>query len=64
MAYLDGIFHRYEWGNSERMMAAIIPAKGEVKYVGPHFEEERIRELLVVAMMCVCGKNMKARIKW
>ncbi len=42
MEYYTGI----KWGNSERMMAAIIPAKGNVKYVGPHFEEERIRELM------------------
>ncbi|HTH57075.1 MAG TPA: M24 family metallopeptidase [Cyclobacteriaceae bacterium] len=52
--YLDGgtsmeYFTGMKWGNSERMMAAIIPAKGEVKYVGPHFEEERIRELLVIS---------------
>ncbi len=51
--YLDGgtsmeYFTGMKWGNSERMMAAIIPAKGEVKYVGPHFEEERIRELLII----------------
>src|SRR5258708_16372135 len=51
--YLDGgtsmeYFTGMRWGNSERMMAAIIPAKGEVRYVGPHFEEERIRELLVI----------------
>lgn len=49
--YLDGgttmeYFTGIKWGNSERMMAAIIPAKGEVKYVGPHFEEERLRELM------------------
>jgi Xaa-Pro dipeptidase len=49
--YLDGgtsmeYFTGIRWGNSERMMAAIIPAKGDVKYVGPHFEEERIRELM------------------
>src|SRR5689334_20403683 len=50
--YLDGgtameYFTGMKWGNSERMMAAIIPAKGDVKYVGPHFEEERIRELIL-----------------
>ncbi len=51
--YLDGgtsmeYFTGLKWGNSERMMAAIIPRKGEVKYVGPHFEEERIRELIKI----------------
>lgn len=49
--YLDGgttmeYFTGIRWGTSERMMAAIMPAKGEIKYVGPHFEEERIRELM------------------
>jgi Xaa-Pro dipeptidase len=37
-----------QWGNSERMMAAVIPARGEVKYVGPHFEEARLRELIKI----------------
>jgi Xaa-Pro dipeptidase len=51
--YLDGgtsmeYFTGLKWGNSERMMAAIIPRKGEVKYIGPHFEEERIRELIKI----------------
>ncbi|MBS1682010.1 MAG: aminopeptidase P family protein [Bacteroidetes bacterium] len=51
--YLDGgtsmkYFTGVEWGNSERMMAAIIPAKGEVKYVAPHFEESRLRELIKI----------------
>ncbi len=51
--YLDGgtsmeYFTGIRWGNSERMMAAIVPAKGDVKYVGPHFEEERIRELMTI----------------
>ncbi|MCB1025158.1 MAG: aminopeptidase P family protein [Acidobacteria bacterium] len=32
------------WGQSERMTAAVIPAKGEVKYVCPAFEEGRLRE--------------------
>jgi Xaa-Pro dipeptidase len=51
--YLDGgttmeYFTGIRWGTSERMMAVIIPAKGELKYVGPHFEEERIRELMIL----------------
>ena len=51
--YLDGgtamnYFTGVRWGNSERMMAAIIPAKGEVKYVVPHFEEERLREMITI----------------
>src|SRR5882724_10227057 len=57
--YLDGgtsmkYFTGVDWGNSERMMAAIIPAKGEVKYVGPHFEETRLRELIKIGTdVCV-----------
>jgi len=43
MDYFTGV----RWGNSERMMAAIIPAKGDVKYVCPHFEEDRLRELIL-----------------
>ena len=44
MKYFTGV----EWGNSERMMGAIIPAKGDVKYVVPHFEEARLRELITI----------------
>jgi Xaa-Pro dipeptidase len=51
--YLDGgtsmkYFTGVEWGNSERMMSAIIPAKGDVRYVVPHFEEARLRELITL----------------
>lgn len=51
--YLDGgtsmkYFTGVEWGNSERMMAAVIPAKGDVKYIVPHFEEARLRELITI----------------
>jgi len=35
------------WGRSERMMAAVIPAKGEIAYVCPGFEQERLRELII-----------------
>lgn len=38
--YFTGI----SWWPSERTMLAIIPAKGEVKYVCPAFEEARLRE--------------------
>jgi Xaa-Pro dipeptidase len=51
--YLDGgtsmeYFTGVRWGNSERMMAAILPAQGDVRYVGPHFEEDRLRELITI----------------
>lgn len=41
--YFTGI----AWGQSERMMAAVISAQGEIAYVCPAFEEERLRELLL-----------------
>jgi Xaa-Pro dipeptidase len=40
--YFTGV----RWGRSERMMAAVIPAKGEIAYVCPAFEETRLRELI------------------
>lgn len=34
------------WGQSERTFGVVIPAKGEVAYVCPKFEEDRAMELL------------------
>ena len=42
LKYFTGI----SWWPSERTMIAIIPARGEVKYVSPAFEAERLRELI------------------
>lgn len=44
MNYFTGI----SWGSSERPMVAVIPSKGEVCYICPAFEENRLRERLVV----------------
>jgi Xaa-Pro dipeptidase len=44
MDYFTGI----RWGQSERTLAALIPAKGEVKYICPGFEEARFRELIKI----------------
>ena len=44
MEYFTGI----KWGQSERTLAAVIPANGEVKYVCPGFEESRFRELITI----------------
>ncbi len=44
MQYFTGI----NWWPSERTMVAIIPARGEVKYVSPAFEAERLRELIKI----------------
>jgi Xaa-Pro dipeptidase len=42
MFYFTGV----PWGQSERPFAAIIPARGEVAWVCPGFEEARARELI------------------
>src|SRR5262245_35558583 len=34
------------WGNSERPFGVVIPAKGELAWISPGFEEERARELI------------------
>jgi len=42
--YFTGV----KWWPSERTMVAIIPSKGEVSYVCPGFEENRLRELITI----------------
>jgi len=42
LEYFTGI----TWWPSERTMVAVIPVKGEVKYVCPGFEEARLREMI------------------
>ena len=44
LRYFTGI----GWWPSERTMAAIIPAKGDIKYVCPAFEEARFREQITI----------------
>jgi Xaa-Pro dipeptidase len=44
LLYFTGI----NWWPSERTMVAIIPAKGDVKYICPGFEENRLRELITI----------------
>jgi Xaa-Pro dipeptidase len=44
MKYFTGI----SWWPSERTMVATIPARGEVKYISPAFEAERLRELITI----------------
>lgn len=34
------------WGNSERMFALVLPARGEPAWICPAFEEQRARELI------------------
>jgi Xaa-Pro dipeptidase len=42
MFYYTGV----RWGQSERMFALVIPARGELAWVVPKFEEMRARELI------------------
>lgn len=42
MFYYTGV----RWGASERMFSVVIPARGELAWVCPKFEEERARELI------------------
>lgn len=42
MFYYTGV----RWGNSERTFAVVIPARGELAWVTPAFEEARARELI------------------
>lgn len=44
MRYFTGVL----WGSSERPMMVVIPAKGEVTYICPAFEENRLREHLII----------------
>jgi Xaa-Pro dipeptidase len=50
MFYFTGV----RWGNSERPFGVVIPAKGEIAWVTPGFEEERARELIKF------GKDIRA----
>src|SRR5438045_6175501 len=42
--YFTGV----QWRRSERITAAVIPARGEAVLVTPHFEEPSVRETLAV----------------
>ncbi|HYL38865.1 MAG TPA: aminopeptidase P family N-terminal domain-containing protein [Bryobacteraceae bacterium] len=42
MLYLTGV----RWGRSERTFVLVVPAKGELTFVLPGFEEMRARELI------------------
>lgn len=43
-----GYFTGVSWWASERTFVAIVPAKGDVAYVCPKFEEGRARELITI----------------
>jgi len=42
MFYFTGM----RWSNSERMFGLVIPARGDIAWICPKFEEERARELI------------------
>jgi len=44
LKYFTGI----SWWPSERTMVAIVPAKGDVTYVSPAFEADRLRQLISI----------------
>jgi len=48
--YFTGV----RWGLSERPFVAVLPAKGEMAWVSPAFEEERARELIEIG-----GKDVR-----
>lgn len=39
-------FTGMRWSNSERMFGLVIPARGDIAWICPKFEEERARELI------------------
>src|ERR1700690_1877569 len=42
-------FSGAHWGNSERLFAMILPARGEPFFISPAFEEERAQEQIAAA---------------
>ncbi len=59
LKYFTGI----SWWPSERTMVAIIPAKGEVKYVSPAFEADRLRQLIKIGKdVRTWSRSMKVRM--
>jgi len=44
LEYFTGV----RWSQSDRVAAAVIPARGEIAYVCPTFEEARLREMMTI----------------
>lgn len=44
MRYFTGI----SWGSSERPMIVVIPSKGDVRYICPNFEENRLKQQITI----------------
>jgi Xaa-Pro dipeptidase len=50
LTYFSGM----KWNPSERMVGAILPAKGELAYIAPAFEEGTIQKFMVVPGKVYC----------
>jgi len=59
MNYFTGI----SWWPSERTMVAIIPAQGNVKFICPGFEEERLKELIKIEAEVVAWQEDESPYK-
>src|ERR1041385_5858652 len=59
MFYYTGM----RWGTSERMLAMVIPARGEIAWVCPKFEEERARELIHIGTDIRTGEEDESPYK-
>ena len=46
-----------QWGASERMVGAIIPASGQLEYIAPVFEEATLLEYMTVAGPVNCWEE-------
>ena len=44
LEYFTGV----RWGQSERMLAAMIPAEGDPIYISPAFEDHKLKELITI----------------
>ena len=52
MSYFTGT----KWYASERMVGAILPARGALAYIAPAFEESTIQDFMVVEGAVHCGE--------
>ena len=57
MFYFTGM----RWGLSERMFGLVIPARGEIAWVCPKFEEAKARELIKIGEDFAPGKDESYR---
>ena len=60
LVYFTGI----SWWRSERFTGAVIPARGDIAFVTPYFEEPSVRESMSFGTTCVPGMSMRIRSNW